>query len=368
MSKKNIHKESVLCIHQEGHIGGGQVYFQKICEALQAKHKVHAVENLSFLKLLQIIISSSNKIVVWSIYSDFSWLPYFVSWFLGKKNILILYGTWFYEFTLPTMFSWKKYWHILEFRYQALVSQFFFSLFSARLVHLSEYGKKLFFSVPGYGWLQHKPQTVMYGGVEKVFTPISSFQRQKLRKTLDVDRDAMILLMVGRVEKRKNYVDAVRVLHELVLNNPKEKIYMYYVLSSGKANDFTYLQEVFEEARRLKVGKHIRVLSGVERDTIVHFFQIADAFLMLSQEQETFGLVTLEALACNCPVFGYAACATPEVVGKKNVTFLSPSGDFKNVATMIEDYYFNHKQVKKYDFKTPLQRFTWEKSVKRMLA
>ena len=51
------------------------------------------------------------------------------------------------------------------------------------------------------------------------------------------------------------------------------------------------------------------------KEELAEYYSIADVFLNLSYE-ETFGLVTLEALACGTPVIVYNRTAVPEIVDK----------------------------------------------------
>lgn len=67
-----------------------------------------------------------------------------------------------------------------------------------------------------------------------------------------------------------------------------------------------------EQIRKLPSG-----MIGIERtgskDELASFYSVADVFLNLSIE-ETFGLVTAEAMACGTPVIVYNSTASPELV------------------------------------------------------
>ena len=89
-----------------------------------------------------------------------------------------------------------------------------------------------------------KKDVIIYGGVDKkLFKPISNEKRERLRKELGITRSDVILLMVGRVEKRKNFIDGLRILYGLKKRHPNKNILLYLVVSYGKFNDFISLSK-----------------------------------------------------------------------------------------------------------------------------
>src|SRR5438477_284690 len=80
---------------------------------------------------------------------------------------------------------------------KALLKQFCFCLFSDSIVHLSKYAKELFLSQPLFFLFKRKKNIILYGGADKVFSPLSSLKkREALRIKLGIPKDAVILLMV----------------------------------------------------------------------------------------------------------------------------------------------------------------------------
>src|SRR3989344_2900599 len=363
----------VLFIHQQRHIGGGQTYVSELLKKLRHQgYSTELLESSTFLDTAKFLLSTKAKIIVWSVYAEYPILVFILSFLLGKDNYLIIYGIWRLE-------SRQTFWNddsprlrFRQFRYELKIwlKQSLFCLLASGIVHLSRYGKRLFYSDPLLG-LFSKKDVIIYGGVDKkLFKPISNEKRERLRKELGITRSDVILLMVGRVEKRKNFIDGLRILYGLKKRHPNKNILLYLVVSYGKFNDFIYLNRVFAYLNKLKLGNYVRIVSGVSNKDISYYYQMADVYLMLSKQLETFGLVTLEALSSGCPVFGYKACATPEIISYQRNSYLFNRGDIISLANAISRY-LNLSAAKKQNIKKKLvksvSRFTWFNSAQNLL-
>ena len=366
-------QKRVLFIHQQKHVGGGQTYVNELSQELSRQgYTAELVETIIFLGTIKFLLSTKAKIIIWSVYAEYPVLLFILSFLLGKDNYLIIYGIWRLE-------SSHVFWHseslrlrFRHFRYKVKIwlKQFLSCLFASGIVHLSRYGKSLFYSDPLLG-LFSKKDVIIYGGVDKkLFKPISNEKRERLRKELGITRSDVILLMVGRVEKRKNFIDGLRILYGLKKRHPNKNILLYLVVSYGKFNDFIYLNRVFAYLNKLKLGNYVRIVSGVSNKDISYYYQMADVYLMLSKQLETFGLVTLEALSSGCPVFGYKACATPEIVSYQRNSYLFNRGDIRSLADAISRY-LSLSEAKKQNIRKKLvksvSRFTWFNSAQNLL-
>jgi L-malate glycosyltransferase len=68
-----------------------------------------------------------------------------------------------------------------------------------------------------------------------------------------------------------------------------------------------------------------------KQERVVELLSLADLFLLPS-EKESFGLVALEAMACEIPVIATRAGGIPEVVTHGKTGFLSAIGDLNGMA------------------------------------
>lgn len=120
------------------------------------------------------------------------------------------------------------------------------------------------------------------------------------------------------------------------INNIKDELDAKYILlgvaniwdERKGLNDFLELAKIIDsDTKIILIGlnkKQIKNLPsniiGFERtnslEDLVNLYNIADVFINTSRE-ETFGLVTLEALACGTPTIGYNCSANPELINSE---------------------------------------------------
>lgn len=370
--------KTVAMVHHQTHIGGGQTYFNFLKESLtQSGVKVELIENhgthgrLNKLLLLKRILSTRSPIIVWSIYEGFPLTIYLLAFLLGKKNYLIIYGVWFYEnktqfdedFSLGQIIHWAFY------GLKAFLLQFYFICLSEKLIHLSQYGKKQFFSLKVFKIFKNKRQSIIYGSAKNgIFSKLNITSKLSIRNRLGIKPNDFIILIAGRVERRKNYKDALDILSSLKKQFPSRNIFLYFVMSYGDFNDTIYLNGFFNRSKELNLGSYVRLISSIDNFSMNAFYQMADIFLMLSQESETFGLVTVEALSSGCPVFGYKKCATPEIISYNQDLFLASNKT--HLIELIRKYIqLSQKEKNKILNTLPkmIEKFSWKSSINKLL-
>jgi len=367
--------EGVLAVNQLKHIGGGQVFVNELVRELnQFGCRVTYWNGGRTKELLANIFSKKTKFIVWNYYSKFPGISIVLSYFLKKQNIIVVHGIWVYEFcsSVQKKYSTKN---DIKNHYIAMrlwMEQFLYCLVATKLVFVSRYDRSLFYSTPLFFLFKGKKQSISYCGVNrKIYFPVNAFRRNELRRKIGIFNDDIVLLMIGRIEARKNYLDAVKILYDLYKSNINQNIFLYFVFSHGNSNDIEYLQRLFKIIHTYDLSMHIRVVSGVPVGGNAIYYQIADAYLMLSKEQETFGLVTLEALSCGCPVFGYDSCATPEIIQDNKRRYLFTTGDTHSVASGIRKYLHYSEFQKRLLRDEALKRsllFSWQATAEKVLG
>lgn len=120
-----------------------------------------------------------------------------------------------------------------------------------------------------------------------------------------------------KVKRIQDVVQAFAIIHKEV----KSKL-----LFIGDGPERTGIENL---CRELGVYQDVRFLGKL--DAIEEALSLADLF-MLPSEKESFGLAALEAMACEVPVIASNAGGIPEVIKNDCCGFVSPIGDYEDMA------------------------------------
>lgn len=324
--------KKMLIINQTKHIGGGEVYASNLNIYLKRYFKIVDVIYLSNNKLviLKKILFCKTDYILWHPFEGFSFLFPLLGFLSGKKNIVMLYGIWQKELEANKIFGFKP---IVK-----MINQYLLCLFSYLLIHLSNYSQALFLSSLLNKTLKHKKQIIINGAIDKkTFFTINEKEKKRQKKQLGIDRETEIIIMSGRIDRRKNFLDGLLIFKNILKRNKKKNLLLYLIVSSGSYNIYPYLSLIIEKIDELKIGNYVRIISGIDNHSIAKYFQIGNLSLMLSKNLETYGLVTLESIMCGCPVFGYHACATPEIINTNTKFFLGKN--ISEIINLIQQYF-----------------------------
>jgi D-inositol-3-phosphate glycosyltransferase len=154
-----------------------------------------------------------------------------------------------------------------------------------------------------YGIVPSKVKIVYPGVNPRLFYPADS--RTILKKT-GYDEDDFILLFVGRIEPVKGLMNVIGAFQILKDSHPSLfKKARLLVIGGGKKDEELNTNK---EVTRIKgaIEQHglkdkVALLGSVEQTQLRKYYSVADA-LVVPSLYESFGLVTVEALACGTPV------------------------------------------------------------------
>lgn len=135
--------------------------------------------------------------------------------------------------------------------------------------------------------------------------------RQEARTALNLPQDVRMLGILGRIDPKKGQVFAVEGLSELV-SRKGVNMHLLIVGEPTLNEGDEYYQKLLDTIKDLGLEDRVHLRGFMSE---VHlFFSAIDLFLMAS-EGETYGMVTLEAMACGVPVIGTNSGGTPELLG-----------------------------------------------------
>jgi len=129
-----------------------------------------------------------------------------------------------------------------------------------------------------------------------------------------------ILMHVSNFRKVKRVEDVVRMFDLLIKETPAK------LLLVGDGPERISIEML---CRKLGNCEHVRFLG--KQDAVEDLLAIADLFVLPS-ETESFGLAALEAMACEVPVISSNAGGIPEINIDGQTGFLSPVGDYADMA------------------------------------
>lgn len=144
----------------------------------------------------------------------------------------------------------------------------------------------------------------------------------ELRATLSPDK-LPLLVHVSTFRPVKRPVDCVEILAR-VLKKTKARLVM--------VGDGGERMNAEQRARELGVYDYCAFVG--QQPNIADYISAADV-LLLPSEQESFGLVALEAMACEVPVVASRVGGVPEVVTDGETGFLSEVGDLEKMSADV---------------------------------
>ncbi len=128
-------------------------------------------------------------------------------------------------------------------------------------------------------------------------------------RRLGVDPDVPIVLFVGRITRQKGILHLVRAIRHL---QPGIQV----VLCAGSPDTPEIGREMagmVEDAKRTSTGQVIWIPDMLPRDDLIVLYSHASVFVCPSV-YEPFGIIYLEAMACETPVVAAAVGGIPEIV------------------------------------------------------
>lgn len=213
-------------------------------------------------------------------------------------------------------------------------------------------------------WLQEQVKTmtrmnpaktvVIPSGLE--MAPFQTDQSQtEARKLMELPEDKILLGLIGRFDPHKGQV----LLLEALKNIDDEKVCVCLLGEPTRNEGTAYFEQIQQTIRENNLQE--RVFIRPFREDIPSFYKAIDAFVMASKA-ETFGMVTIEAMASGTPTIGSNAGGTPEILqfGKlgylfeplntESLTgminlFLSNPGTISSEALQQEAMQYDHQKV-----------------------
>lgn len=153
---------------------------------------------------------------------------------------------------------------------------------------------------------------------------------KKTRDQLHLGAGDLLIGIVGQLTPRKGQLELVRAFARVVTELPNA---MLLIVGAPLFNrDQEYAELIQTAIKELGVEATVR-LTGARSD-IPAVMQALD-LLVVNSTVEPFGLVALEAMACNTPVIAAVSGGIPEIIEHNWTGWLIPQGDEAALADAI---------------------------------
>jgi glycosyltransferase involved in cell wall biosynthesis len=217
-----------------------------------------------------------------------------------------------------------------------------------KIIAVSQFMKEKFITRTKLYELEDKISIVYTSIDPKVFYR----QEDKTFKTkFNIPNDAKVLLSVSRIVEGKGYFQMFEIFKNLL---EEDENYIWIVIGEGD-----YLDKLKELVRNAKIESYVIFLGSINRKNLRYYYSNSDLFWLLSNFDESFGLVYLEAQACGLPAIGRNKAGVKEAI--KN----GKSGFLVNNKGEVIDILKNKKylDLKKEDILKFANRFSLDKQV-----
>lgn len=176
-------------------------------------------------------------------------------------------------------------------------------------------------------------------------------KKEDAREKLELPNDKLIIGLIGRFDPHKGQVLLLEALSKI--DDPN--VCVCFLGEPTKEAGPEYVNRMNEMIS--EHGLQNRVFIRPFRKDISTFFNAVDVFVMASKA-ETFGMVTIESMACGTPVIASNAGGSPEILDYGKFGLLFQPLDSESLARKIEHFRSHPTQfdaqalrneVKKYD-------------------
>jgi len=170
----------------------------------------------------------------------------------------------------------------------------------------SSYMRRKFLENTASNLLNNKIETIYYGVDEQLFF----YDRcVDVRKEMALG-DSFVFLTVSRIEKKKGFDKKLKVFCEALR---KKSNIIWLIVGDG-----SYLSEFYKKVIDSEAVNNVIFIGRVPRDRLRYYYSAADVFWLLSEFEESFGLVYIEAQLCGLPSIGYDRYGVSEAISQND--------------------------------------------------
>lgn len=183
-------------------------------------------------------------------------------------------------------------------------------------------------------------------GIDTSFLLESLPEKRFARKQLDLPAGGMIMGILGRLDRQKGQHLVIEAL--LRMKQKGVSVLLLVMGESTRNEGETYLNELHQKVTSSGLQNDV-FFRGYQQD-VACFYAAVDLFVLGSFE-ETYGMVTIEAMVCGVPVVGSRAGGTPELLDNGNYGWLFKTKDPADLATTISQALEDPQRLKQVSYR-----------------
>jgi glycosyltransferase involved in cell wall biosynthesis len=180
---------------------------------------------------------------------------------------------------------------------------------------------------------------------------------------LDIPEDAIIIAYAGRIEKTKNILTLIRSFEKLATDNKN-----VYLLIAGAGKEYVEHLQQFSYTLSDDIAARIKWKVNFELAEKAALFHSID-ILVLPSNNESFGIVFLEAWICKKPVIGSSIGAVKDVINEGVDGLLMKINDVDSLTKQLQMLATSpdlRKQLGENGYRKVIGNYTWDIITKRL--
>jgi glycosyltransferase involved in cell wall biosynthesis len=174
------------------------------------------------------------------------------------------------------------------------------------------------------------PTRVVRSGMDPTFFAPGG-KRSSIRARFNYSDDEFVLLWLGIFMPHRRLEDAIRAVSSVASRGERVRL----LLAGSDRSYPQYLDSLKSLVHTLGAQKVVTFAGKVADKEIRDFYSACDAFVF-PNDQQTWGLAVLEAMACGCPVLVSQGAGVHEVLTDQVNAFLFPPRDPETLAEKIK--------------------------------
>ena len=155
--------------------------------------------------------------------------------------------------------------------------------------------------------------SVSYLGVpDQIYSKNNRFSAEKKAELYNCNESDFVIITIGRFQVIKGQLKGVQAIEQSLNTHPNINYYLIGDTIFGDQKDYEYKEEVINYINNHRLSEHIHLMG--ERRDIPKLLSTCD-LVMITSDNESFGMVAIEAIESGCPIISTPCDGPKEIFG-----------------------------------------------------